>query len=263
MDTKGKSALIRIHSIRHAFPEAAGFFIDRPRGHKKYTFLHFFESVTLRVGEQEYVTRPHACIIYAPHTPQYFYSSGPLVHDWFHFEGEPPRGVIRPDCIYYPSGGAFITDIVQEMETEFSARRAHSDQLLDLKARELFIKLSRGSAGDDRETFDKKTEDSFFALRSAMFSNLSEDWTSERMAKQVNLSRSRFFMLYKTFYGVSPTEDLINARIQSAKNLLLFTDRPIAEIADAVGYRNITHFMRQFRERTGKTPKGYRLSGRG
>ena len=41
---------IKITRARHAWPEKAGFTIDRPRGLPEYTFLHFFESVQILVN---------------------------------------------------------------------------------------------------------------------------------------------------------------------------------------------------------------------
>lgn len=78
------------------------------------------------------------------------------------------------------------------------------------------------------------------------------------MAARIPLSESRFYTVYKSFYGTSPMEDLIRARIDSAKNALLFTDRTISSIAESLGYNNLTHFIRQFRSFTGMSPSGYR-----
>ena len=44
----GKESLMPyISSLRHAWPEKAGFTIVRKNGHPLYTFLHFYGSVEL------------------------------------------------------------------------------------------------------------------------------------------------------------------------------------------------------------------------
>ena len=78
------------------------------------------------------------------------------------------------------------------------------------------------------------------------------------MAKKVNLSESHFFVLYKKFYGITPVADLINARINNAKNMLLFKNMLIDDIASELGYNNTTHFIRQFKSFVGITPSQYR-----
>ena len=141
--------MLILHSLRHAYPEGAGFFIDRRRGHDAYTFLHFFEGIDLRVGETLLRTEPHACILYRCGTPQYFRTDTGLVHDWIHFSGD-AEGLLAEagvplDVPFYPNGSSFITSLVWEMENEFYNRRTGYERLLDAKLTELFIKLGRAS----------------------------------------------------------------------------------------------------------------------
>ena len=51
--------------------------------------------------------------------------------------------------------------------------------------------------------------------------------------------------------------DLIQARIDAAKSALTGQDISISEVAERLGYANATHFSRQFRQRTGISPRGY------
>ena len=77
------------------------------------------------------------------------------------------------------------------------------------------------------------------------------------MANMMNYSESHFCTVYKAIYGISPTADIINARVNSAKNLLEFSNKKVSEIASTLGYWNITHFIRQFKQKTGCTPRKY------
>ena len=81
-----------LYGIRHAWPEQAGFCLNRRKGYPGYSFVHFLTSVEIVIGGVRTVTPNHACIIYAPGTPQYFIARQPLVHDWFHFS-EMPEGL--------------------------------------------------------------------------------------------------------------------------------------------------------------------------
>ena len=82
------------------------------------------------------------------------------------------------------------------------------------------------------------------------------------MAQRVHLSPSRVYPIYKKLFGISPNADLINARINSAKNRLINSGDKIEDIAESLGYRNITHFIRQFKENTGMSPGQYRKNRR-
>ena len=201
--------MYQITSVRHAWSEPAGFEIDRKQGLDVYTFLHFYDSVHLLVNGKIIITRPHACILYAPDTPQYFTSSMPILHDWFHFSAQQslPEGVHNPD-----------------VQTP----------------------LNRWM----RESLQK--------LRIEMFMHLEKHWTVNEMASKLYLGTSHFYNAYRTLYGCSPHEDLINARIRAASNALTYSDESIAAIAEELGYNNVSHFSRQFHAQTGMSPSAYR-----
>lgn len=250
---------MQLTDIRHAWPEKADFSIRRPYGCETYTFLHFFNSVELTVNGVTTVTQPHACVLYAPHSPQYFRSRTPLLHDWFHFVGDDAVQYIPTDTVLYPAGADFITAIVAEMETAFAAARPLDDRLIALKCEELFLKLARAAAAVS-VTADAATEERFRRLRAAMLTHLGEQWSTARMADAVGLSASRFFSVYRMLYGRTPTEDLITARMDTAKAALAFGNRSIGELAQELGYANASHFSRQFFSRVGMSPRDYRRS---
>ncbi len=253
---------MNITQLRHAWPEKAGFFLERKSGHPEYTFLHFFNSVELLVGGETVRTRPHACILYNIATPQRIASSQLLTHDWIHFTGELEphftRYGLECDRLYYPSRADFITEIIQEMEFELYSAKPYSDALMERKLDELFIKLSRACSGANTPAVDPGTNERLRLLRGEIFSSLGKPWTVEDMASRVGLSQSRFYTVYKSVYGNSPVDDLIRARIDSAKNALRFGNASLAQIAETLGYANLTHFMRQFKAFTGMTPDTYR-----
>lgn len=254
--------MIQLTELKHAYPEPGRFLIDRKNGHKDYTFLHFFNSMKIEYKGELIETAPGAVIIYDIGTPQYFESETDIIHDWIHFKGDISllleENGIESNTIYYPKNTSFITNITRELETEFYGNYPHKEYLLNLKFKELIIKLGREISGENAPHFDRATREKFRYLRGKMLSSLSEKWTTERMAEEVGFSQSRFFNIYKSIYSVSPIADLINARINRAQNILSFEKKSIEEIATALGYENTTHFIRQFKSKTGLSPTEYR-----
>ena len=153
-----------------------------------------------------------------------------------------------------------ITKAVAEIESEFFGGKKNSEELIGLLTKEMFIKLDRNLGNEDESKVEKQTCEQFRYLRGEVFSSLDADWTVPLMAERLNLSESRFYALYKSIFGISPTADIINARIYSAKNMLQFSNDKIEKIAAELGYKNTTHFIRQFKSSTGVTPSKYRLS---
>ena len=53
---------VHITRARHAWVEESGFVVNRPRGIREYTFLHFHCSVELLVGGEKIVALPGTCM---------------------------------------------------------------------------------------------------------------------------------------------------------------------------------------------------------
>ncbi len=254
--------MVHICSIRHAYPEKYGITIDRPEGRQDFTFLHFFNSVKLKIDGKIIVTKPNAVIIFNKNCPQYFSANTPLVHNWFHFL-EPDieifeKAGVKFNTLYYPETSEFITKICQEMELEYFSDYPNKNDVLKLKFNELILKLGRAVKGYGAAEFNLKIKNALIELRSNMFSTLEKKWTTEKMAKEVGISQPHFYSCYRLLFGVSPTNDLINARITKAKNMLIFEKMPISEICAYLGYDNLTHFERQFKSKVGVSPNEYR-----
>lgn len=80
----------------------------------------------------------------------------------------------------------------------------------------------------------------------------------DRVARQVGLSRSRFFELFKRCNGVTPQLYVDWLRVRTAVAMLATTSRPIADISAALGYRAPSHFTRFFVRHAGMPPSAYR-----
>lgn len=79
-------------------------------------------------------------------------------------------------------------------------------------------------------------------------------WGLEEMAELALMSRSKFADLFKKVVGQSPGDYLIDWRITVAKTLLL-QSKPVALVANAVGYENGSALARVFRKKLGMSPK--------
>ncbi len=95
-------------------------------------------------------------------------------------------------------------------------------------------------------------------LRTLISDDPSKNWTIQKASSFVNLSESRFYYLYKQYFGLTFISDVIRSRIKLSCYLLITTQDPIKEISKKVGYDNDTLFYRQFREQMGVSPNDYR-----
>jgi transcriptional regulator GlxA family with amidase domain len=81
-----------------------------------------------------------------------------------------------------------------------------------------------------------------------------KQWGLEEMAELALMSRSKFAELFKRIVGQSPGDYVIDWRIVVAKSLLQ-QKKPVALVANAVGYENGSALARVFRKKLGLSPK--------
>lgn len=252
-----------VSRARHAWPERAGFTINRPKGHPEYTFLHFFAPVELLTSVGKIRTLPDSCIVYKPGEAQWFHSESPLCHDWMHIQGD-LSGImemagLKTGMVYAPGNAKWITAILREIEMEVLTKPAMHEELTQLKVTELFLKLGRATEKEFLEPLSSDAVKRLLQVRKRVFAHLEQQWSVADMATLAYLSASRFHALYKQAFGISPTDDLIHARIDTARIRLTDSNTPIGQISQELGYRNQTHFCRQFKQITGLTPGEFRM----
>ena len=83
---------------------------------------------------------------------------------------------------------------------------------------------------------------------------------SSPVSPGLGLSRGRFSHLFKEETGMSPMAYLQKERLETACSMLLYTDYPLSEISAALCFSSESHFIKIFREYTGRTPGRYRKS---
>lgn len=79
------------------------------------------------------------------------------------------------------------------------------------------------------------------------------------IAKSVDLSESRFRVLFGTAYGVSPHRYLTDVRISAAKEMLWENATPLLEIAEKCGFGSQQYFNDIFKKKVGISPGKYRV----
>ncbi|MFZ5826698.1 MAG: helix-turn-helix domain-containing protein [Bacillota bacterium] len=80
----------------------------------------------------------------------------------------------------------------------------------------------------------------------------------EMVAQAAGCSVRRLSQLFRQETGESVMEYLARHRIERSKELLARTSHDIASICFTVGYENLSHFYRTFKQMTGLAPKQYR-----
>lgn len=91
-----------------------------------------------------------------------------------------------------------------------------------------------------------------------MREHLDEEIGLAELAALVSLSRFHFATAFRLATGRSPHDWLVHERISRARVLLFDPDRPVTDVAFAVGYQTPSSFAAAFRKVSGMTPTEYR-----
>lgn len=78
------------------------------------------------------------------------------------------------------------------------------------------------------------------------------------IAEHFYISPHYLSRVFKEVTGLPLTEFVNMTRIREAQRLLRQTDAKIIDIAEQVGYGNLSHFGRVFKQQTGLSPLQYR-----
>jgi AraC family transcriptional regulator len=92
--------------------------------------------------------------------------------------------------------------------------------------------------------------------------HLSEDISLSTLASLVGFSVHHFNDVFKAETGMAPHHFLIERRVHQAKELLLGSNMPIAEVSISVGFSGQSHLTSHFRRLTGTTPARFRAAGK-
>lgn len=96
------------------------------------------------------------------------------------------------------------------------------------------------------------------ACKEYIYSHIKERITIEDLADTFGVSASYLSRLFKEETGISVSTYIRQQKIEVAKNLLQFSEYSMIDIANRLSFSSQSHFIQQFRDIVGMTPKKYR-----
>lgn len=187
-------------------------------------------------------------------------SRKPWCFYWAHFTGSGMAGItpflmdrLIPVAVDFPTQ---VVDIFKELDElhdrtdrfVFAYRSSLIDRLLTLSIRCL----------ENCERGQTAGLDDLAPAKEYIQNHLSGEITVDELAASCNLSKFHFIRTFHKSTGFPPYRYVQIMRIDRAKQLLIFSNHSIAEIASEVGFGSQANFGKVFREITGTTPAAYR-----
>lgn len=199
----------------------------------------------------------HSAVLYRPgQSVHYEATGGYFLNNWIRFETDDPYITDSPlPCgVPFPLEDPDTCDrLFQLIAVEHRFDRSFKTSSVTFLLRTLLNKLLESS----RLKHLQPHYHDLMRLRTMIRNEPAREWTVPFMADLLGISPGYLQNQYKKAFGVSCMEDVINSRIQLAKEYLLFSRLSIAEIAAHCGYQHPEHFSRQFKKATGLSPRAF------
>lgn len=242
---------------------SSDFCMNRPNGLPYYLLLIIKSCAVVNINGAIQNCKPDSVLIVKPNTPySYKNPTGVYIDDYLHFDcSEEGLSLFEEQMFHhcFQVGNAkFLTTYVQQLLHENSFASADSKQYY---VDTLFKVLIRHIREDFEQQNTIEQNPYLFKLQNLRLEIQAapyRDYSAKDVAAGLGISASYFQYLYKKLFNITFHADIINFRIDYAKELILSTDMPLEQIAYSCGYSNEVHFYRQFLSKTGITPGEYR-----
>jgi AraC-like DNA-binding protein len=156
---------------------------------------------------------------------------------------------------------AELAPVLAELATLREPRRRSERLLADAKLREVLAVADR-RRGSETTTTASRTAAARRDLIRPVLAHVEEHYrepiTLQEVAEVVHVSPSRVRHVFKEVTGVGFKEYLTQLRVAQAKRLLISTELPVAEVAQAVSYSNLSQFYKVFYRSASISPADYR-----
>jgi AraC-like DNA-binding protein len=106
-------------------------------------------------------------------------------------------------------------------------------------------------------TQDRRVQEAADLLRTSAF---VAPVRINEIAAMLHISRSHLAHLFKKELGMAPTQYVRVLRLRKAKDLLESTFLSVKEIMAVVGFADLSHFVRDYKQQFGNTPSQTRAS---
>lgn len=134
------------------------------------------------------------------------------------------------------------------------ALRREDDTVLALHVHELIREVCGGGSALAGPGLSIRVSEALRRFRE----NPATVGTIEELARELGTSRSNFDREFTREVGQPPRQFLTNCKIIEARRYLESSHLRVGEIADALGYKDIYFFSRQFKQLVGLSPMRYR-----
>ena len=154
---------------------------------------------------------------------------------------------------------------LQSIMKEAAAKALFYDSIINFKFADVILTLLREHKTNN---ISNTASDSILLDKSAdvvhlnnvvefIEKNLNKNIEIKDLARIANLSESYFCTIFKSKFGVSANKYINSLKFAKSKELMVYSDLNITQIADMLGFNSLHYFSRFFKKMQGISPQEY------
>jgi AraC family transcriptional regulator, arabinose operon regulatory protein len=248
------------------YPKAYQHYMERPGGIKQHIIIYCVEGRGwVTVNKKKMDISPSHFIVIPANTPHKYgaVETDPWTIYWVHFKGDI---------------ATYVVDLITNNSQNYLPYLSYNENRIKL-FEEICFNLEKGYSADNlryvnmifyhflssllyEEKYNQAekspTKDPIALTIEMMQKKINTIITLNDFAAFANLSVSHFSTMFRVRTGFSPVEYFNHLKIQHSCQSLVFTAKPIKEIADDLGFYDQYYFSRTFSRFMGISPSEYR-----
>lgn len=159
----------------------------------------------------------------------------------------------RESLVKFPSDRLDVRSLFESLLPYFDVASAPDDEILRMKMAEGMLAILKTDENLYASLFDF-VEPWKIDIADFMEKNYMNDLSMEEMAYYTGRSLATFKRDFKKISELTPQKWLIRRRLEAARELLRKGGRKVSEVCFDVGFKNLSHFSRLYKEMYGMAP---------
>ncbi len=181
--------------------------------------------------------------------------------DKFEIKNLKKNCLVPDDCKrIYSTGESYdmLHLILNRMLTEIDEKKRYYGEILKELSRTALMYIIRVILADEHPINPYYTDNTLNLALEYIENNISGDLSLDTIAANCFVSKYYLSHLFAGYKNMSIGRYVLECRINNAKDLLVATDKKVAEIGETVGFNDSGYFCKVFKKEAGCTPLEYR-----
>lgn len=161
---------------------------------------------------------------------------------------------------YYPGADSFkkLLSILTHIFQEYTDKQESYQEVIKANLGILFIEFVRQHSKDPSNNIVPYTQERLEEFLGLLDTHISNHKQVSQYADMLNLTPYQLNAITKATVGKTCSELINEHIILESKRYLLATSNQVNQIADHLGYEDVSYFIRFFKKQTGYTPEVFR-----